>query len=282
MISISLDQVEYISTLQEIVVDPKRKMLKEAPLLEKEKESLRTLIGQIGWVSGQTRPDLAYDLCDLSRHVKNATVKDLFHANKVVAKAKMDNVQLHFPSFESAKNLKIVTFNDASFGNLEDGGSQGGFVSFTVDVNNKCCPVMWQSHKLRRIAKSTMAAETLMQVEAAEASFWLGNLLSEILFGNSKTRSMPKIDCLTDSNQLYEAAHSLKAIKDKRLRIDMALIQEMLNRKELSRLLWIEKSKQLADSLTKRGASSRTLLEVLSRGTLMFVLYGQNTKVVDC
>ena len=113
-----------------------------------------------------------------------------------------------------------------------------------------------------------MASETLIQVEAAEASYWIANLLAEILCRQREARVMPQIECHTDSNQLYDAVYSLKLIEDRRLRIDMGLLQEMIQRKEISRINWVEKGKQLADSLTKFGASSAKLLEVIDRGEL--------------
>ena len=139
---------------------------------------------------------------------------------------------------------------------------------FLSDSTGICCPVMWRSRKLRRVVKSTMASETLIQVEAAEASYWIANLLSEILYEKKESRVMPRIECHTDNHQLYDAVHSLKSIEDKRLRIDMGLLQEMLNRKEISKIKWIVKELQLADSLTKVGASSTKLLEVFAQGQL--------------
>ena len=265
--SITIDQNEYMETLQELPIDPARKSAKDEPLHKKEKKALGSLVGKIGWVSGQTRPDLAFDYCDLNSRVKHATIKDLYHANKVVAKAKMECTTLKFPSFAAAETLHVVTYNDASFGNLKDGGSQGGFVSFLADETNVCSPVMWQSRKLKRVVKSTMASETLMQVEAAVASYWIANLLAEIIFEKKEVRVMPQIECYTDSNQLYDAVYSLKLIEDKRLRIDMGLLQEMIDRKEISKIVWVEKTQQLADSLTKFGSSK--LLDVIARGVLV-------------
>ena len=114
-----------------------------------------------------------------------------------------------------------------------------------------------------------MASETLIQVEAAEASYWIANLMAEILYVNRETCVMPQIECHTDSNQLYDAGHSLKLIEDKRLRIDLGLLREMMDRKEIARINWVEKGQQLADSLTKIGASSARLLEVLAQGQLL-------------
>ena len=40
--------------------------------------------------------------------------------------------------------------------------------------------LMWQSKRLKRVLKNAMAAETLIQVEAAEAGFWISNIITEI------------------------------------------------------------------------------------------------------
>ena len=109
-----------------------------------------------------------------------------------------------------------------------------------------------------------MASETLIQVEAAEAAFWLSNLLSELYCQNTAV----KIHCYTDSRQLYEAVNSLKPIVDRRLRIDLSILKEMLERKEISEIRWIDSQKQLANCLTKKGASAVNLLTSLRSGKL--------------
>ena len=85
----------------------------------------------------------------------------------------------------SIENFKIVCCNESSLENLKDGGSQGGFVIYLVSENNVSSPIMWKSKKLHRVVRSAMAAETLNQVEAAEACFWLANLLNKILYCKS-------------------------------------------------------------------------------------------------
>ena len=66
------------------------KSVKESPIAEAEIKDFRRLIGQLGWPANQTRPNLAFDLCDLSSRVKNVTVKDLFRANKVLARPNLN------------------------------------------------------------------------------------------------------------------------------------------------------------------------------------------------
>ena len=71
------------------------------------------------------------------------------------------------------------------------------------------------------------------------------------------------VECRTDSRQLYDAVHSIRAITDIRLRIDIALLQEMLLNKEISRIKWIASYKKIADCLTKQVASSNNLISTL-------------------
>ena len=44
---------------------------------QNECDSLKTVIGQLGWITGQTRPDLASETCILSSNSKNATVNEI-------------------------------------------------------------------------------------------------------------------------------------------------------------------------------------------------------------
>ena len=113
--------------------------------------------------------------------------------------------------------------------------------------------------------KSTLAAETLSQVEASETCFWLGSILSEVLYDSL---DYTLHECRTDNHSLVEAIYSSKPILDKRLRVDIAIVTQMIERKEIKKITWIDKSLQLADCLTKRKASPCKLLQVLAEGRL--------------
>ena len=56
-------------------------------------------------------------------------------------------------------------------------------------------------------------------------------------------------------------------IQDSRLRVDVGRIREMIQLRECE-VEWINKDEQLADPLTKAGASPNKLLEVLKTGKL--------------
>ena len=61
--------------------------------------------------------------------------------------------------------------------------------------------------------------------------------------------------------------HSKKIINDPRLRVDIARLREMNELKEVS-FKWVPSGQQLADCLTKKGAATDLLREVLATGVL--------------
>ena len=61
---------------------------------------------------------------------KEAKVSDVLKASKAVRKLKCDDVSLKFPNLGDLKRCKIMSFNDASYCNLPEEGSQGGFIIF--------------------------------------------------------------------------------------------------------------------------------------------------------
>ena len=81
-----------------------------------------------------------------------------------------------------------------------------------------------------------------------------------------------EIQCFIDNKSLYDNLHSSTPVKEeKRLVLDIALIKEMLEKKELTNVTLVESKKQLADCLTKQGASSELLRQILNHGNLATV-----------
>ena len=124
-------------------------------------------------------------------------------------------------------------------------------------------PIAWQSKRIKRVVKSTLAAETLAMVDMTEACIFYRKLLLELLQLEDKTGNI-KIICKTDNSCLYDAVHSTTQILDKRLRIEMAILREMIDRKEIERISWIPTDTQIADALTKKGVPSFKILGYIS------------------
>ena len=77
-------------------------------------------------MSSQTRPDIAFDVCQLGTNFRHSDDKDIKYANKIIAHLKQEPVQIRHQNLRSEYNLKLSIFADASHGNLSDGGSQLG------------------------------------------------------------------------------------------------------------------------------------------------------------
>ena len=256
---ITVGQYSYAGLLTPLKLGCRRSAAKSSELSDAEKKEFRAMIGQLSWIATQTRPDIAFDVCELSGHCRNATVADSVRLNKIISRVIGDYFCLLFEKLSSVEDCIIECFSDASFGNLSDGGSQGGFVIFLKDKKKRRCPIYWQSRKLRRVVKSTLSAETLALVECAEAASYLGKIIRDIV----KCHDLA-VQCFVDNRSLVEALNSSHSVENRRLRIDIALLKEMLSRGEINSVSWVSTSEQLADCLTKRGASAQRLRAVLS------------------
>ena len=126
--------------------------------------------------------------------------------------------------------------------------------------NGNTVPIAWMSQKLKRVVKSTHAAETLALVDVMEACIFYRKFLLDLLNMEDCYTNMP-IVCCTDNEALFHAAHSSTQILDKRLRIETAIVREMLENKVITQLKWVPTDQQLADCLTKRGVMPDTVLD---------------------
>ncbi|XP_018008572.1 uncharacterized protein LOC108666247 [Hyalella azteca] len=257
---IGLSQDDYVRSLEEVKLEEKHKRSRSDVLSEMEKRDYRALVGQLNWIATQTRPDISFDVCELSSVFDKARVDDLIRANKVVKKVQSRSVVVQYPKLRDQNQLTIECYSDASFGNLKDGGSQGGHVIFIVDSDGKRCPVTWQYKRLRRVVKSTLAAETLALLDSAEAGVYIATLLAECL--NLSVGDFV-VKCFVDNRSLVDAVHSTKAIEDKHLRINMAVLRDMLSKRDIQSITWVRSSLQLANVLTKIGACPKPLLSAI-------------------
>ena len=155
-------------------------------------------------------------------------------------------------------SAQIISVSDASFANLEDAGSQGGIITFLLGQNGQFAPLTWHSKKIKRVVKSTLGAEILALLEGAESSFMMKSFISEIY--QLPSAESIQITCVIDNQSLNGAAYSTKTITDRRLKVDMCAVRDMLKRSEIQQT---EAGKQLSDCLTKKGASSMVLLKSL-------------------
>ena len=257
---IYMDQRNYIESIEPI--DINKGSTHEEKLSEIQMHALKRLGGQLLWVAKQTRPDMLFSALDVSSNLKNSTVHELYTANKYVKKLKLDHVKMVLPDLGPVKGWKIYVYSDASLGKAQERNSQGGYIIFIIG-NNTSAPYSWASHKLKRVVKSSLGAETLALQEAAGDAIFLKQILQEIC-----CEEIPII-CRIDNQSLFDNLQTTNSVEDKRLQLDICYLRDMIERKEINAITWIPTDVQLADCLTKRSASSQELIHILGGHALV-------------
>ena len=228
---------------------------------------MRTLIGQLNWLCINTRPDISYDVLELSCDLKKPKVRNLIKANKVLKKTKLNKCNLFFPKLGNLNNIKLITYSDASHANLPDGtSSAGGFIIFLQGENGNSCPIYWESKKIKRVVRSTLAAETLASSESIETSYYVKSLLRDILNKTENEKDF-HIVAHVDNKSLYENVYSTKKVEEKRLRIDLGMITQHIDQGHLT-MKWVDTAHQISDSLTKTGADTNVIRNLVSVGKI--------------
>ena len=185
-------------------------------------------------------------------------MKALLDANKTLLKVQSRKSGISFPHLGKPENLSITAYCDATYASLEDGSSQGGYIIFVVG-DERVAPISWQSKKLDRVTKSPLASEALALSEAADAGFLASAMLQEIF----QLRKLPPVTCKTDNSSLVQTLNSSNIVADKRLRVDISRLKEMMVKEEIQ-VEWIEGFKQAADVMTKAVANSELLRDILN------------------
>jgi hypothetical protein len=144
-----------------------------ASLTPVEVTSFRGLIGQMGWVTRQTRPDLMVNLSMAAQSMGAPRIKDVVNLNKAVKmlKESADSLWRFVPSPElQLQNLVVCVFADSSFANVDGTKSQCGFViALTTSRIKDGLPtpihvIETCSGSIKRGCRSTLAAESIQMV----------------------------------------------------------------------------------------------------------------------
>ena len=191
--------------------------------------------------------------------LKHASVSDLLDAR--ISFVRLSNLQsvVRFSKLEG--EMWLTVFTDASLGNLSDGASSSsGILVFLRDNSGNVCPLSWRANKIKRVVRSTLAAETLALQEGIDEGLYLRHLMSEIL-----QQSIP-IDIYVDHKGVVDSIRSTKLVSDRKLRIDIASLKETLQ--EVRSVVWVPGPQQLANCLTKKGASCEDLHKIFTTGKL--------------
>ena len=210
---------------------------------------------------------MAFDMIAMNTKLKEGKVRDLLRAIKKICRLKDIRSYMTFPELDKMKELKMVVCADASLGNINEGtGSTGANIIWVMDKTEHCCPIAYNAYKIKRVVRSTLAAEMLSLEEGLKANVYYRQMLEDILGNKSKSI---QIEAYVDNKSVIEAFLSTRMVEDKSLRVDVAGIQELLELHDMNRIQWVPGHLQLANVMTKQGASGFHLLSVLQSGKML-------------
>ena len=252
---------------QKPITYPKERHGSDDLVTERERTSLRGLIGALQWPSTQTSPHLQALTSTLAGQITKAKTSTLDQANKALRYAKENSdVGLEFRYLGDKNDITFVAYSDASFASRDDLSSQGGYM--VAMTNKKVADGMeghyniidWRSWKLARVARSTLSAESQAASEAADAllfatTFW--NLIWQpwLPWDKLTTAQIPVQPRLViDAKALYDLLikEEVQAANntDKRTAIEVLVTQDKLKCCD-ALTMWVSSELQYADGLTK-------------------------------
>ena len=166
----------------------------------------------------------------------------------------------------------LICCADASFGNIDDKDygektrSQGGYVLGVGGAGDNMRFLKCVSMSIRRVCRSTLAAEANAVIEATESCDYLKSVVTVLL---NPDMSLPdvanqkegiKTTWYTDVKSLYDLiTKDTSRPAEKRLRIVLAQLREMATETKVA-VQWIDTQLMLADALTKVEAEKLYLL----------------------
>ena len=125
---------------------------------------------------------------------------------------------------------------------------------------------MWQSKRIKRVAKSSLTSETLALSEGVNSAYYISTF-AEIMYGNIDNHKLT-IEAYSYNKSLIDALKSIKFVTDKRLRTDIISVKEIISNKQIKKVDWVPTNKQLVICLMKQGFTFDELILTLQNGKL--------------
>ena len=286
--SVSVCQKDFCENLALAPMPRWRSCTPSASLTPLESTELKSGVGSLQWLVGQTRPDLAAStsLCQ----GPNPTIQTLQDINGLLREAKRtSNFCLTLRPIDFRKAC-FLAFGDASWANAEQSASQAGFMiflgtfaAFTV-IGSVVSLQDWRSHRIRRVCRSTLAAECMAMDASVDSAMFLRGLYAEVLLSKYSASSCGPLPAdflplksITDCRSLFDLLTkegTPSTTLERRLAIDIAALNQVgeeFDEEDPRRtFVWVPTDHQVADHLTKRKPWQQ-LRDILNRGWVKLV-----------
>ena len=269
-----LDHSKFCETLEQVPVAKNRDDAEAAT--PAEVSQLRAILGAAQWRAYNSGPQHSAKVGLLLSQVGKATVRTLREANKLAREihgARNTSVRVNYLPGVAAEEVVFICWTDGAVANRKDLSSTGGHVVAATSpamLHGEPAPltlVAWRSHKLQRIARSSLSAEIQAFSEGEEELMYVRLCWAELCGYDVDTKDISEQmkavpgTMVTDAKSLYDVVRkgSLNTaglgLRDKYSTLEMLSVLERLERgSTLTR--WVNSEAQLADALTKPQVSS--------------------------
>jgi hypothetical protein len=155
-------------------------------------------------------------------------------------------------------SLQLVIFNDSFFANNRDLFSQIDYVICLADSINTTNILHWFSIKCKRITRSVLTAELFAMIHEFDVDSILKAILTKML------DIFISLILVIDSKFLYDCLVRLDIIVKKRLMMNVMILRQSYEKREIIEIKWIYEINNLVDSMTKIKSSSalKTIIDI--------------------
>ena len=190
--SIYVSQKNYSNKVPYVPVSSEQLKCPDQPVNEDTRAALRNTAGAGCWLAKTSTPDLSFEVSLIQQSLNSATKETVKIANQMVRRARQISYEVKIPGIDLS-SPSILVVSDASPGNMPRSGSQGGFCIFVAtpavcEAQSPVGIVSWLSHRLKRVARSSLATEGMALCESVEHGKYVRASLAEMLDPNLNFR----------------------------------------------------------------------------------------------
>ena len=216
---------------------------------------MRSVLGALGYLARESRPDLSGPVSILQSRFNKAQVSS-WRQIEWSGWPRVTQIS-HCPHAQIPLDQTcLVSYGDAT----RDERAQAGYVIVFADralLEGMAAPVTlvsWRSHRVKRVVTSASAAEAMGLSEAIAQGDWVRALWSEVVLGLNlrewrEQENVPQLISVTDPKGNYDHLHNetVDPSEDREGAIDLAIIREDLSRPQMF-LRWVDGKAQVADA----------------------------------
>jgi hypothetical protein len=144
-------------------------------------------------------------------------------------------------------SLQLVIFSDSFFANNRDLFSQIDYVICLADSINTANILHWSSIKCKRVTRSVLTIELFAMIHDFDVDSVLKVTLIKMLF----LKISISLILVIDSKSLYDCLVRLDIIVKKRLMMNVMILRQSYERREIIEVKWIHGFNNPVDSMTK-------------------------------